>query len=290
MKLLFIVKEGFSGIGRAKLPAAVTVITGFFALLLLGVFATVSLSFFDIIEEVRGRVEIEAFFSDGPSEEDVLSVAVAIDSLPGVREVSYISREEAALLFQKEFGQDIVTILGTNPLPRSAKIGVEPLYTAPDSLQGIAEAVSGLQEGIELKYNRQFLSSLEENARLFTLVTAASGILISIATVVMVGYTIRLAMYSRKERIKTMRLVGATNWFIRAPYLIEGAIQGVLAGGLAALGLYLFFEQFLARYEPGIYDAVHPSSLMVYPVLTGLGFLLGVFGSSVSVAKYLRRD
>ncbi|MBO8093727.1 MAG: ABC transporter permease [Prosthecochloris sp.] len=289
MDLLFLVKEGFSGIWRAKLPAAVTVVTGFFALVLLGLFVTVSTSFFELIDEVRSRVELEVFFDDVPAEKEVLAVVDSVEGLPGIASVEYVSKDDAARIFQDEFGRDIVTILGANPLPRSLKVGIEPLHVNPDSLEVIAGMIGGMQEGIEIRYNKVFLEQLESNARLFTLLTAGTGILISIATVVLVGYTIRLAIYSRQERIKTMRLVGATNWFISAPYVIEGGVQGILAGGLAGLAIYVMFEQVLLRYEPGIYEVLHPSSMMVYFLLLGLGFFLGVFGSTLSVGKYLRR-
>ncbi|MEC9487109.1 MAG: ABC transporter permease [Prosthecochloris sp.] len=290
MDLVFLIKEGFSGIWRAKLPAAVTVVTGFFALVLLGLFATVSMSFFDVIDEVRGRVELEVFFSERSAEEDVLGIVDRIDGLEGVDEVTYISKDDAARIFEQEFGRDIERILGVNPLPRSVHVSVLPLYATPDSLEGIASRIGALQEGMDIRYNKVFLERLEENARIFTFLTAGMGILISIATVVLVGYTIRLAIYSRQESIKTMRLVGAANWFIRAPYVIEGGVQGVLAGALASLAVYVIFEQLLLRYEPGIYEVMHPSTLMVYPILVGLGFFLGVSGSMLSVRQYLRRS
>jgi cell division transport system permease protein len=133
-----------------------------------------------------------------------------------------------------------------------------------------------------------FLDQIEQNARLFTLVTGGIGILISLATIVLVGYTIRLAMYSRKEKIRTMRLVGATGWFIGAPYIIEGALQGLLSGLLAAGALWLLTDQLLFSYEPLLYEVVQPSALLVLPATVVLGLLLGIFGSALSVSKYLR--
>ena len=112
--------------------------------------------------------------------------------------------------------------------------------------------------------------------------------MIAVATVVLVGYTIKLALYSRQEKIRTMRLVGATAWFIGAPYVVEGALQGLVSGLLAAGALYLVFEELLLRYEPAIYQIMHPAAMVTYPVLVLLGLALGVFGSMLSVSKYLR--
>ena len=290
MHLFFLIKEGFSGIWRAKLPAAVTVVVGFFALVLLGLFATVSLSFMDIIEEVRGRVELEIFFPDETAPADVQTLVGDMKGIRGVRKVTYISRDSAAAIFRREFGRDIVEILGVNPLPRSARITVLPAYAFPDSLLPMVDSMKMFDPALDIRYNKMFLRRLEDNARLFSVSTAGTGILIAVATIALVGYTIRLAIYSRQQKIKTMRLVGATNWFISAPYVIEGGIQGLVAGGFAALAIYLLSEQLLLRYEPGIYEVLHPSTYLVYPVLVGLGFFLGVFGSTVSVRKYLRKD
>ena len=289
MNLFFVIREGFSGIWRAKLPAAVTVVVGFFALVLLGLFATVSLSFFDIIDEVRGRVELEVFFPDSATDEEAGILANSVESLNGVKSATTISKDSAAIIFNQEFGRDIVEILGINPLPLSAKVHVFPRYAEPDSLQGIVASIHALDPALDIRYNKAFLRQLEDNARLFTVLTAATGVLIAIATIVLVGYTIRLAIYARQQKIKTMRLVGAANWFISAPYVIEGGIQGLLAGGLAILAIYLLSEQILLRYEPGIYEVLHPSTFLVYPVLVGLGFFLGIFGSTLSVRKYLRK-
>ena len=288
MSLSFVIKEGFSSIGRAKLPAAITVAISFFALVLLGLFSTVSLSFFDVIQELRSRVELEVFLSDSVSESQANDTATQIKRLRGVREASYVSKDEAAQTFSHDFGEDIVKILGSNPLPRSIRLKFLPDYATPESIGRIVPEIRKITPDSDIRYNQSFLGQIEKNARLFTLLTGGIGILISLATIVLIGYTIRLAMYSRKEKIRTMRLVGATAWLIGAPYVIEGALQGLLSGALAAGAVYLLFDQLLFRYEPGIYQVLAPSALLIYPSTVLLGLALGILGSVLSVSKYLR--
>ncbi|MDT9547245.1 MAG: ABC transporter permease [Chlorobium sp.] len=288
MSLSFVLKEGFSSIGRAKLPAAITVAISFFSLVLLGLFGTVSLSFYDLIQELRGRVELEVFFSDSMNGEAAGSATEKMKGLRGVQEVSFVSREDAARIFSSEFGEDVVAILGSNPLPRSAKISVQPGYASADSLALMVPAIREVAPGSDIRYNKAFLGQIEENARLFTLVTGALGILISVATVVMIGYTIRLAMHARQEKIRTMRLVGASGAFIAAPYIIEGALQGILSGLLAAGALAALFEIGLGRYEPALYQVLRSSALLVYPSVVLLGLCLGFMGSATSVGRSLR--
>jgi len=288
MSLLFVVREGFSSIGRAKIPAAITVTISFFALVLLALFSTVSLSFLDVIQELRSRVEIEVFLGDSMSEPQALDVVQQVKMVKGVREAVYVSKDEAAKTFTQDFGEDIVRILGSNPLPRSIRLKFSPDYARPDSLQWIIPKIQSLAPEGDIRYNQLFLGQIEQNARMFTLLTGGIGVTISLATIVLIGYTIRLAMYSRQEKIRTMRLVGATGWFIGAPYVIEGALQGLLSGVLAAGSLWLLSDQLLFRYEPAMYQVVQPSVLIVYPATILFGLLLGVFGSALSVSKYLR--
>ncbi|NTV68119.1 MAG: ABC transporter permease [Chlorobaculum sp.] len=290
MSLLYSIKEGFAGIGRAKLPASVTIATGFFSLLLLGLFGTVSFSFYQLIHEVRSRVELEVFFDDSVGDLQADSLSERMKSIPGVAQSYFISRNEAASRFSREFGADVVGILGVNPLPRSVEVSIEPEYAAPESIAKIEGEIAALGDGLDIRYNKAYLASIEKNARLFTLITAGIGGVIALATVILNAFTVRLAIYARRDKIKTMRLVGATRWFISAPFLFEGSIQGLVSGGLAALGLWLVFEQALLRYEPAIYQILHPSTLVVYPALVALGVALGLFGSSWSVARFLRKS
>ncbi len=285
---MFVIKEGFSGIGRARLPAAITVTISFFALVLLGLFGTLSLSFFDVIQELRSRVDLEVFLGDSMTEPQAIEATGEIKKLRGVREATYVSKDEAARRFTHDFGENVVTILGSNPLPRSVRVKFLPDYARPESVERLVPAIRRIIPGVDIRYNQAALGQIEKNAHLFTLLTGAIGVLIALATLVLIGYTIRLAMYSRQEKIRTMRLVGATAWFIGAPYIIEGALQGVLSGGMAAGAIYLLFEQLLLRYEPVIYQVMQPSTLLIYPAIVLLGLVLGIFGSAMSVSKYLR--
>ncbi len=256
--------------------------------MLLGLFSTVSLSFLDVIQEIRSRVELEIFLGESISDPQAMNITSRIKRFDGVREAVYVTRDEAAQTFRRDFGEDIVRILGSNPLPRSIKLKFLPDYASPERLERIVQEIRAITPDVDIRYNQSFLGQVEQNARLFTLVTGGIGLLISVATIVLIGYTIRLAMYSRKEKIRTMRLVGATGWFIGTPYIIEGALQGLLSGALAAGVLYLLLDQLLFTYELTLYYVVQSSALLVYPATVALGLCLGIFGSALSVSKYLR--
>lgn len=288
MGLFYSIKEGLLGVNRAKLPAVVTIATGFFSLFLIGLFGTVSFSFYQLIEEVRSRVELEVFISEAVSDAQAESLAVQIRSVSGVAGTQFVSRDAAAFRFSREFGEDVTGILGMNPLPRSVRVKVLPGYASPESISMIGREIAAFDPSLDIRYNQEYLAGIEKNAHLFNMITAGVGGVIALATIVMNAFTVRLAIYARRASIKTMRLVGATRWFISAPFLFEGMVQGLVSGGLAALGVWCVFEQLLLNYEPVIYQILHPSSLLLYPALVALGLLLGLFGSLFSVARYLR--
>jgi cell division transport system permease protein len=289
MSFSFIVKEGFSGMGRAKLPAAITLVVSFFALVLLGLFGSLSLSFYDVMQELRSKVQLEVFFSDSMNDVDVADAVRKMQVLGVVSEAKYMSRDDAARVFAHDFGEDVVKILGSNPLPRSVRLKVKSQYASPDSIDKmIIPLLRKIVPDADIRYSQGFLGQIEHNARIFTYLTGGIGILISLSTIVLVGYTIRLAMYARQERIRTMRFVGATGWFIGAPYVIEGALQGMIAGLFAALAIYLMLDKLLSVNDPAIYSVLQPSAILVYPAIILLGLLLGLFGSALSVGQYLR--
>jgi cell division transport system permease protein len=289
MSLSFIVKEGFSGMGRARLPAAITIVIGFFALVLLGIFGSVSLSFYGVMQELRSKVQMEVFFSDSMNERDVADAVRKIKALEGIREAKYVSKDEAAAIFTREFGEDVVKVLGSNPLPRSLRIAFREEYASRDSIEKkTVPLVRTIVSDADIRYSQGFLGQIEHNARIFTYLTGGIGILVSLSAIVLVGYTIRLAMYARQERIRTMRFVGATGWFIGAPYVIEGALQGLLSGLLAALAIYLLLDKLILVNEPAISSVLQPSAMIVYPGVVLLGLMLGIFGSALSVGQYLR--
>ena len=179
MSLTFVIKEGFSSLGRAKLPATITVIISFFALVLLGLFSTVSLSFFDIIQELRSRVELEVFLGDSISESQAIDTAGQIKMLKGVKDASYVSKDDAAKTFNHDFGEDIVKILGSNPLPRSIRLKFLSDYARPESIGRIVPEIRKIAPDSDIRYNQSYLGQIEQNARLFTLLTGGIGVLIS---------------------------------------------------------------------------------------------------------------
>lgn len=286
MNLRYILSESVSGFKRAKLASAISIFTISVSLVLLGIFATLSLNASRVLSEIRSRVEVEFFLSQSVKEKDAKTLAASLRAETPVLTAAYISRDSAAQIFKSEFGEDIVAILGTNPLPASIKVRLKSDYATLDSLEKFVADVKTRNGILEARYNKEFLAGLDRNARLLFFIACGVGALISVAAIALISNTIRLIIMNKREIIRTMLLVGATSGFIRAPFLIEGALQGFL-GGVFAIGLLALVNLALYQTYPDIYEAIALPDYRVYGILAALGLVLGLFGSFLSARKFL---
>jgi cell division transport system permease protein len=281
-----VLKEGFSGFKRAKLSMFAAVFTICVSLLLLSFFAILFLNANSVVNSLREKVEMEAFLNDQLSADKITEVKGLVEMLDGVREVHYVSKEEAAKIFQQEFGEDIFKILNFNPLPASLKIFLKEGYKTAKHAESIVYQVKSLKGVDDVIYRKQLLEMLDERAMLFLWITLGVGIFITISSVILVANTIRLAIYAKRKIIQTMKLIGATRGFIRLPFLLEGFLQGLL-GGLIAAGivfvLFNYMEQWLTvSLSQFVY--VQP---YYYSIIVGVGCVLGLFGSMISVRRFI---
>lgn len=287
MNLGYLFRESFSGFNRAKLASFISIFTVTISLILLGVFASLSISFFEVLTEIRNRVEVEVFLNDYVQPDGANQLSQEIKLNPGIDSTVYISKQEAAKIFKRQFGEDITTVLGANPLPSSIKVTVKPSYANLDSIDVLVKQLSALSGVAEVKFNRSFIAGVDKNAHVISYITIGLGIFISLASIALVANTTRLAIFSKRQMIKTMELVGATPGFIRTPFILEGFWQGVF-GGLISVGIiFLFVDFFLWEFDKTIYSIISHSTFLVYPWILLTGVALGLVGSSLSVRKFI---
>jgi cell division transport system permease protein len=211
----------------------------------------------------------------------------SILSLDGVETLSFVSKEDAARIFKEEFGEDIGDVLDFNPLPPSFKVGLRPSYRTADLAQTVADRVQAIAGVESVKYRKDFLEILDRRARTANSITLGLGIFISLSAVLLVSNTIRLAIYAKRKIIRTMELVGATRMFIRAPFVLEGVLQGVLGGCVAAAILVLLLGEGIRFVSPELaaYLEIPPT---FFALVVGAGAVLGFVGSLISVARFIR--
>ncbi len=287
MNFSYIFTESLNGLKRNRSATMITVFAVGTALLLLGFFMLITLNFSLLAGSLRSRVEIEVFLKEEESAGRHEAIGTAIKRLRGVSDAGYISKEEAARIFQKEIGEDFSGILEANPLPASYRLSLAEGWNNPDSVQVIVTAAKKI-DGVEsVIYRKEFLTIVDRRAKAFNLASIFIGLVLALSAVTLVANTIRLAIHARRETIRTMKLVGAGSWFIRMPFLLEGSVQGMIGGILAAALIFVTFTFFLLPISEDLMITIDISAGF-YFMLIGIGALLGLIGSMVSIGRFLK--
>lgn len=287
MSLGYTIRESFSGFRRTKLSSAISIATISISLLLLGIFAVVSINTTRFVEALRDRLEMEAFLREPVTLEQRMNLERAVRNVDGIESVDYISKDEAARIFKQEFGEDINQVLDFNPLPPSFKIRLKPTFRTAASASAISDRVGAIG-GIEsVRYRKGLVELIDARTTAVHNLSLGLGLLVSLSAIFLVSNTIRLAIYAKRRLIRTMELVGATRAFIRSPFLLEGILQGALGGLIASGILYILIEHTLRLLSPELSGYVQMQRSF-YLAVIGAGIGLGFVGSAISVVRFIR--
>ncbi|MEX2089360.1 MAG: permease-like cell division protein FtsX [Bacteroidota bacterium] len=286
MQIGYIIREGMSGFTRAKLSMVAAITTICISLLLLSTFTILAINANSVVESLREKVEMEAFLADHLTLIETSIVRDSIATLEGVREVRYVSKEQAAQIFKEEFGEDINKVLDFNPLPASVKIFLKDGYKTSAGAEGVYAVVKEIAGVEDVIYRKTMLEMLDRRATTLLWIVLGIGLFITISSIFLVANTIRLAIYAKRKIVQTMKLIGATKAFIRWPFVLEGITQGVLGGGFAAGILFLVFEYLGKWISVELSDFVQVQTFY-YGVIVGVGCILGFIGSLISIRRFI---
>jgi len=286
MNLVYIFREGLAGFRRAKLAAVGSVLTITTALLLLGLFYIVSTNTSRIVDSIRAKVQMETFLEEPVSRQRVVEIKQQLLAIEGVADAQFISKEEAAKIFKQEFGEDINKVLEFNPLPPSFKIFLKEDYRTTERADEIHKKIKRIKGVDDVVYRKDLLEFIDKRAETLYAVGLVVGIFISISAIFLVSNTIRLTIYAKRKAIQTMKLVGASRWMVRAPFLIEGIAQGII-GGLIATGLLYYMMTLAARLLSDELAEFLQVDVLFYVFTLAVGFFLGLLGSSISVRRFI---
>ncbi len=286
MSFVYIVKEGFAGFRRARLAATGSILTITIALLLLGLFYIISTNTTRIVEGVRAKVEMEAFLEEPISRPRIYDIRQQILTIEGISEVRFISKDDAAKIFKQEFGEDVNKVLEFNPLPSSFKILLKEEYRTTEKAEEVYQKIKRIKGVDDAVYRKDLLEFLDKRAKLLYMVGLIIGIFVSISAIFLVSNTIRLTIFAKRKSIQTMKLVGASRWFVRAPFLIEGMAQGFI-GGCIATGVLYYLITFAAKLLSDDLSDFLQMDVEFYVLVLALGLFLGFLGSFISVRKFI---
>lgn len=280
MKLAW--REALLAFRRNPLLSALSIATIAFSLFAFGLFSLVALNIRNTLRAVEERVEIRAFLVDGAPVDSVAAMMEAIGAIPEVRRVEYISPEEALQRARRELGE-FRDVFEASFLPASIDIRMREGYRDPETVRRIAQRVGEMHYVEEVRYGEDWIVKLYRLRAIATATGIVLGIAFAAVSIIIIGATIRMTVLARAREIAIMRLVGATDAFVRSPFLIEGFIKGVLGGGVALL-LTWGAQHLVSRAFVQV-DFFPPGMALV-----GLlaGALIGVAGSAYSVRRHLR--
>jgi cell division transport system permease protein len=307
----YFVRESVQNFRRNWVMTLGAVITIYLSLLLVGVFLVTGAIVNNVVKSVEDKVTIEIFLKDGVASADVTAMQnkLLADPLVGVQDpdqkkrgtVSYTSKEQAMEKFKKSMSSspEILDQLENNPLPASldirlsdprnvealaAQIKADPLFLK------VAENPAKPEESI--KYGQQIVKKLFAFTRVVRIMGYAIIVMLAVVSLIFINNTIRLAIYARRKEIGIMRLVGASNWFIRTPFLLEGVLQALIGATLAILSIVGLQALIMPRLREvvsflPVVTGAGTTAQIAFSLILG-GVLIGLLGSGVALRRYLK--
>lgn len=286
MRFRYALKEAMSGFRKSKLSSFASIFVLFISLLAIGMFAVAGYNLNRLIKTIKGKIEVEVFIKDGRTSKQIDSLKKIVMSFNEVEDVFYISKEEAAKIFEKEFGENIFNVLDFNPLPASFKIKLKEEFRTLHGVESLVRKLKKIPDFEDVKYRRALLGIIERRFRILSQVFFAAGILLSVVSILLIVNTIRLTIYAKRKLIKIMQLVGATRGFIVLPFLIQGFLQGLIGGFFSAVTIYVVVKIIIPQLPDDVISSINVSDLF-FPFLIFLGCFLGFAGSWISARKYI---
>jgi cell division transport system permease protein len=275
-------RDAFITFRRSPLLSALSVTTIAFSLFAFGLFGLVALNIRQALDKLEDRVEIRAFVAEGTPSDLVDGAAADIETFPEVQSARLVTQAEALTRAKRELGEFRDVFEGAL-LPASIDIKLKPGSRDPATVKKVAARVQAYAFLNDVRYGEEWISKLYRLRNIASIAGVVLGLAFAAVSVIIIGATIRMAVLSRAQEISIMRLVGATDSYIRRPFLLEGFAKGI-AGGLLALLLTWLASLLINRYivETSFFDQRTAALGLLF------GALIGLIGSAVSVGRHLR--
>lgn len=265
-----------------------TVVSITLVLLMLGLLALVILNAGRLSVYVRENIGFRIYLKESAREADIYQLQKILDASAFVKSTRYITPEEAARELSAELGEDFISFMGYNPLPPSIDLRIKAGYANLDSLAGIEKKILADPVVKEVFYQKSLVHLINKNIQRISIALLAISGLLSLIAIALINNTIRLSVNSRRFLIRTMKLVGATQSFIRRPFLWKGIMQGFYSAlaTIILLSLILHFSQQEFPELVNLYDL--ELYLSLFGIVMIVGILLTWISTYLAVRKYLR--
>lgn len=282
---MYAFREAFAAVRRAPLLTTLSAAMVALALYVVGLFGLATFNLHQALSRVEERVEVVAYVRDDARDEEIEIAEAALLEMEEVEAIRFISKEEALQSAREDLPefQDLFAGMEVNPLPASLEVVLQPGFRTPDAVARVADRLSIYPFVEDVRYGQEWVDRLHLLQRVGAMATMILGGAFAIVAALIIGTAIRIAIFARREEIYVMRLVGATNGFIRRPFLLEGGLTGLVGGVLAATITYL-------SYSAVSRTVFRLDWIPMDWVLMGIagGAVFGVLASTFAVRRYLR--
>lgn len=287
----YFIKEVYTSFKRNIWMTLASIFTVVLSLFILGFFSIVILNLNKMADTLESQVQISVYLKDDLSQEEIDETKETLSKIEGLQDIKFTTREEAMENFKERLGDQqflLDALDDTNPLPDSFSLTV----TSPQQVKTIADTAAALDSVESASYSQDVINHLFNLTHLIRLIGVALIILLTGAAIFIISNTIRLTVFARRKEIAIMKYVGATDWFIRWPFLLEGICLGFIGGGLATIFLYIIYNQVTQE----IYEAMaffplipqHPFIDYISLAILVAGIIIGALGSTISLKRFLK--
>lgn len=290
--LQYLTREGFRNVWVNRLMSLASITVLMACLVIIGLGSMIYFNINALLDNIESQNVVMVYIKDGVSDEDTTAIGNNIKVMENIEDCIFVPKEDAFAAQLESMGDDAILLEGLdeNPLPDAYKVVVKDL-TQFDATVAQLKALPNIEN---VRENGDLADKLLNVRRAVTIVIAGMVSLLFIVSLFIISNTIRITMFSRKLEISIMKAVGATNWFIRWPFMIEGMVIGVTSGLvsfalLAGLyqGMIYVFKNMLAIFTPVAFTDYAGKILLIF---MGIGIFTGSFGSLLSMGKYLKEQ
>ena len=293
-KIKYHLKQALNQISRNKGMSLASVFAITAMMLILGLFLVISVNINLFTKSIKEDYDtVELYLEDGLTKNEVQEVTKQVEDIGGVSSVKYRSKAEAMKVMKKRWGKNgyLLDSLGENPLPASLLVEVTELESA-DNLNDEAKKIKGVES---VRYYKQTVDRLAKVIHYIQVASILIMIFLFIISIVVVSNTIKLTVFARSREISIMKYIGATNWFTRGPFLLEGILIGVVAALVSAIFTFLAYARIVSSIGPKVAAILSTPmisapkiALTLFVVFLALGVGIGALGSIISIRRFLK--
>lgn len=283
--------ETFRSLFRNRFMAIASVLTVTLSMFILGVFLSAVLNINHMASYLENQVEMTVYLKDGLTTDQVMGIGKYLKAQPGMKEIKFTNKDQAMNDFRERMGdqQGLLDAINGNPLPASYQMS----FQTPEQLKTAAEVVAKYQGVETVQYGKDIIEQLYKVAQVIRLSGIVLIIFLAGAELFIISNTIRLTVFARRREIQIMKYVGASNGFIRWPFLFEGMVIGFLGSGFASLILWEGYKTVVS--EMAAAGLVFIPMIPLWPfmgyttlIILAAGIVIGVMGSAISLRKYMK--